>query len=288
MTTGAGGLPQAWADMTPEERDRRVAQFEGDCPKLPSGVLLYSRLAIAAAETGFWIVARKTNEHAHSFIGKPGYVPKGVSCKAKTAKDDCQALVDGTPRWIRSGGLVASPRLLPSAFAPGSLQGVLHVWHDFERRHLVPNDPEEYRLDTRPGSRHYGCLLKGTSWIHSDLDLFDVIKPASALSTAPNNERIRSEQLQGQTNLYTEYARIAGNKINLLMGAPVVQHGAQAQFGDFDSEALDVFAPDGRMFELRNRMFARGWYLLRWPGRAPVAALGRGDRLFEGARPYGT
>jgi hypothetical protein len=278
---------ESWDNMDDGERARRLTGFEAACQALPADVFLYSCVGRAARETGFWIVARKTNEDALPYIGKANYVPKSISCKPKTADQNATVTVNGAVRSLRTAGLVASPEVVPTAFSGGRLHTALWLWRDFARKHLGAADAEHYEVDTRPSSQHYGCLKKGTAWIHGDLDLFDVIKgsPLPA-SLGARNERIRTETLEGQTNRYTEYARVVGNKINMLVGAPMVQHGAQAQFGDFDSEALDVFAPDGRMFALPNRMTARAWYLLRWPGRTTVAALKRGDKLFEGARHY--
>jgi hypothetical protein len=255
-------------NMAANERDRRIVEYEAKLPPLQPGVLLYSRISSAARATNYWIVVRKTNKESLGYVGNPSYVPKGISCKAKTAKLSPMVQVDGQWVFARCAGLVADPTVVAAAFSQATQSDVLQLWQRFAREHMGPAAGLGYEVDLRATSRHYGCLMRNKKWIHGDLDLFDVIKPGSQ-----SLDRARSEVLDGARNLYSEATRIVGNKLNMLLGENMVQHGAQAHYGGFDSEALDVFAPDGRMFELPNRTFARGWYLLRWPGRFPAAGL---------------
>ena len=279
----AHGTVERFKTMGPDERVGKLAAFEAQLPRLAANVRLYQCLGRVANETGYWIVARRTNPEALPYIGNPMYTPKGISCKAKTAKHNGTATVGGRLITTSTAGLVTDPTLVPTAFGPGALPQALPLWHAFAREKLGTSSAFGYSVDHRPGSRHYGCLMKHGKWVHGDLDLFDVVKPA-AVGARP--DRIRHETVEDEKNVYSEATRIIGNRINATIGAPIVQHGAQAHYGDFDSEALDVFAPDGRMFALPTRTHARGWYLLRWPGRASAAALRNGDVLFRGAEPF--
>ncbi len=65
-----------------------------------------------------WIILREPNELSDRWIGRAGYKPKRVTCKAKSADDPVHPL----------GGLVVDPKLCPDAFASQSLTTVLETW----------------------------------------------------------------------------------------------------------------------------------------------------------------
>src|SRR5271156_2274451 len=64
----------------------------------------------AASHFQVWILVRRTNVASLKYIGKPGYIPKRIDCKAKTADLDKTNL--------KLAGLVVSPIVHPKSFKP--------------------------------------------------------------------------------------------------------------------------------------------------------------------------
>jgi len=67
----------------------------------------------AARHFQVWILVRRTNVASLQYIGQPGYIPKRIDCKAKTADKD-------VPPY-KLAGLVVDPNLQGNAFSPGRL-----------------------------------------------------------------------------------------------------------------------------------------------------------------------
>jgi hypothetical protein len=92
----------------------------------------------AAREFNVSILVRRTNQQSIQYIGKPGYVPKPLTCKAKTAKKNIY--LGG--RLIRCAGLVVDPRIngFNQAFESSSQhRSAIDVWNKEFRMRLAPD-----------------------------------------------------------------------------------------------------------------------------------------------------
>ncbi len=71
-----------------------------------------------AEQFGCWIGVREPNPLADKWIGKSGYVPKGLNCKAKTSDNPA----------FRFAGLVVDPTARPEAFTKETLPDAKDTW----------------------------------------------------------------------------------------------------------------------------------------------------------------
>lgn len=253
--------------LSPADRDQRALAYEGKLLAFAvGGNPVYRAVQQVAGRMQAWIVTRKTNEASFQYVGRSGYTAKDITCKPKTADRDNRVAWTRHYQSMRTAGLVASPTVCPAAFSsPARLNQAREIWKMFERGYLTGN--HGYEVNLREGSAHYGCLRRNHMFVHGDLDLFDVIRTPKPTGEP---ERIHQEQIDLETNRYTAVTRLAGNLINGALQCKVVLHGAQAHYGSFDDQGVQVFAPDGRTFELASTVQARLWYATRWPGRVPV------------------
>src|SRR5438132_13968201 len=74
----------------------------------------------AAQQCTCWIGLREPNPLADKWIGKPGYIPKGENCKAKTADNPS----------FQFAGLVVAPTLRPEAFRRETLSAAIDAWEN--------------------------------------------------------------------------------------------------------------------------------------------------------------
>lgn len=219
------------------------------------------------------IMVRRLNPASLPFVGKQGYMPKSIFCKAKTAKNN--VIVPGTGQMSNIAGLVADPTLpgILAGFAPSS--DAEKWWHKFlaqlgvkslRKVDLYSKLPEErggfYTVQDEVSQPHYGALiycpfipsdlnqftlstyyLTNRFFIHGDYDLYGLI---------PTDERemrlVTRGQLLGQANFYTPLLQPVQNFINQRIGLPMVQHGSQENIGHSD-DSVDIFWPDGRISE---------------------------------------
>ena len=113
---------------------------------------------LAAARFKVWILVRRGNPESLQWIGREGYIPKPLDCKAKTADrpgTDC-------------AGLVVDPGRRPDAFSPDKLKKAREEWAKFEnqlyifdKEHLQKNHQADragkhYTLQLESGQKHYG------------------------------------------------------------------------------------------------------------------------------------
>ena len=274
--------------------ERLIRAYEDQLPQLDREIALYKAASRTAETYKMWIVARQTNKSSLEYIGNPNYCSKDITCKAKTAQYRSMARVDenvlkkndrtyseavnrrdaatrteGDAKKLTivssSAGLVANPHILEDAYDRERHEKVKKTWDEFASEYLGAQGKEGYEVDMNPKSNHYGCLMKNKKWVHGDLDLFDVIMVDRFTGQAKNGHDIFPEK--GSVNTYRSPTRLAGEKINNLLGTRMVHHGAHIIFKGFESEGLDVFAPDGRLFELPNIFSALQWFSLRWPDR---------------------
>jgi hypothetical protein len=203
-----------------------------------------------------WILVRRGNAASKKWIGMPGYVPKLLDCKAKTADRDAPAR--------STAGLVASPILLPEAFSPERLQAARQEWTKFEPL-LYTFDPntniaqdmagKHYRIQMDSHHMHYGCVMYKPvfralgEYIHADYDLYAVVPfadPASNIRVSEkgfgNVDHTRSPNLRD----VQYFLKAAGILSGQDFGSPMIRHGEQETFKTDWNDKLDVFWPDGR------------------------------------------
>jgi hypothetical protein len=111
----------------------------------------------AAKQFNVWILVRRTNVASLPYVGSPGYTPKRIDCKAKTADMDVAQ--------YKLAGLVVDPNLQPRAFKPEKLSKAKTFWEAMKS--LLGST---YLVDTDTKSKHYGALKLQGSYIHGDYD----------------------------------------------------------------------------------------------------------------------
>jgi hypothetical protein len=223
-----------------------------------------------AREKNVWLLVRFTNSKSLRWAGNDNYIPKPISCKAKTADRDTDA------RQI--AGLVADPNIHGDKFTGKKAHEALAYWNEFRDAHLQPDYRQTgrgtsgYTVDIDQRSRHYGCVQRNGKYIHADYDLLDIIdakdpKPndviESILDDAPHNYSPRFPEIQ-QT-------------LNGRMDTPMVQHGGEAQFTHLNEQPIHVFfprsGPNGEDYSLNdpviwlNKLTAEHWYQEWFGGR---------------------
>ena len=197
-----------------------------------------------------WILVRETNAKSLEFVGLPGYVPKPISCKPKTAKLGANA------------GLVVDPTVLPGAFEPAKLPATVDLWKKFAAHHL---GKDGYQVDNGPNSQRRGCLMLNGKYIYGDYDLYDIVIPEQARRNLASVEVLEGERHSRGPRLL-EVQRWINNQI----GVPMVQHGGEAQYTDHSEQALDVFGPAGEQLKLPNKTAIVSWYNEIFGGRKTI------------------
>jgi hypothetical protein len=203
----------------------------------------------AARHFQVWILVRRTNVASLQYIGRPGYVPKRIDCKAKTADLD-------VPPY-KLAGLVVDPTIQPKAFSPGRVAKAKDSWTAMKS--LVG---AVYQVDSDSKSKHYGCLKLQGSYIHGDYDLYDIIDV-----TQPHRNLAAVETLLGQPHRRGAKVLPVQEFINSRIGSPMVQHGGEAQYADHSEQSIDAFGPNGEDVTILNEFSVRSWYENRFGGR---------------------
>jgi len=238
----------------------------------------------AAVHFKVWILVRRGNSASLEWIGKRGYTPKPLDCKAKTADRNVES--------FRCAGLVASPILMPAGFTPSKLQSALEEWPKFLPL-LYTFDPKNprsnldadkagkhYTLQLDKSDKHYGCVMykpvfrAQAEFIHADYDLYAVV-PAD---DPKSNVFVRELGMGGQPHSRSQrlydvqyFLKAAGILKGQDCGSPMVRHGEQETFKTDWDEVLDVFWPDGRdPSELIGSAKVQEFYLTTLQGRRQV------------------
>lgn len=224
----------------------------------------------AAGHFQAWILLRRGNPHSKKWIGRPGYIPKLLDCKAKTADFDVNG--EGS-----TAGLVVSPILLPAAFGPVKHQKALAEWTKFEP-HLYSFDTHDprtnltadrsgkhYTIQMDKKHKHYGCVIFKPvfralgEYIHADYDLYAVV----SFSDPKSNDRVRETGFGGEPHTRSRYQydvqyflKAAGVLPGQSSGVPMVRHGEQETFKTDWDDILDVFWPDGKSISSLNGSLA--------------------------------
>jgi hypothetical protein len=227
----------------------------------------------AAKHFQVWILVRGTNTASLPYIGRPGYYPKPIDCKAKTADRDLGQ--------YRLAGLVADPNQHPKAFGPGKLPKAVAIWDKFQKELGGPlfaygkgpnpgmTGRRGFNLDTNPRSAHFGCLTLNRLYLHGDYDLYDIIDPKNPLS----NEAIE-EMLYGVRHMRSPLLQPIQDWINARIGVQVVQHGGEMQFADHSEQTVDGFLPSGDTFTAETLRGIREIYQIALEGRQPLGKKG--------------
>lgn len=213
--------------------------------------------AQVAHDLGLWILVRRTNPASLKYIGRPGYVPKPIDCKAKTADRD-------VGRW-QLAGLVADPTLCPEAFGAAKLVKARNIWTTFSLEQNIGRPGARYAVITDKLNRHFGAVTLQGSFIHGDYDLYDIVDPEQAQRNLAAVESSAGQPHMRGPNLYKVM-----NAVNAQIGSPVVQHGGEMQYTDHSEQAIDVFGPEGEECTILNEFSVRGWYRERFSGRRPI------------------
>jgi hypothetical protein len=229
----------------------------------------------AAAKLDLWVLVRGTNAASLAYIGKPGYVPKPITCKPKTA--------DLNVPPYRTAGLVVDPELHRAAFEEHSKYNkAIYHWQKFLRQHDLPRLAPEgrrdirldygvrprggssrYRIDVDTQSPHYGCVTYDGKFIHGDYDLYDIIDPAN-----PKLNEGRRETIDGETNIAHPRLDDVKRVVNGLIGVEMVLHGAAMQLEDHTKQTIELFGPrPGDRLTFHHRDEIRRWYRGLFEGR---------------------
>ena len=187
-----------------------------------------------ADQCGCWIGVREPNPLADNWIGKSGYVPKGLACKAKTSDNPA----------FRFAGLVVDPTARPEAFKKETLAEARETWaKKFLKGGRIP--PGFTCAESGP---ERGLVKIGGAAIYADYDLMAINR---------SNERgewLVTDQAQ-QAQLYAKVEPL----LRKGFGVPMVQHPTEFMWaegvGAREFEWVLWFGP-GRRFN-------------RWPSSMP-------------------
>ena len=221
------------------------------------------------------ILVRATNPDSLRYVAQPGFYPKPIDCKAKTA--DNNAHINAHKIYSRTAGLVVDPTIVgPKAFRENKYRKALESWTDF----LADKSPNErtkrvyrrrgtskgfYSVDLDLESPHYGCLLISPDtmkqgfetadhatpgwrrdrmqYLHGDYDLYAVID-----ADKPDSPTLKNKIL-GIDNFYSPREPEIAEFINRGIGAPMIQHGEQYRY-KHQGDKLYVFYPFGGKYQL--------------------------------------
>lgn len=217
----------------------------------------------AARHFDVYILVRRTNPASLAYVGRAGFAPKRLDCKAKTADRDVH--LPGRGR-IQCAGLVVDPTVTgPGAFSAGGkfekalkewarfsakqLTDELRSWEGQQRLTYVPRGGL-YFVDLDPDSPRHGCvkftsssLISAAQHVHGDFDLYGIV-PARDPAT---NVRVEERRLGYRHARSPEFLDVQ-IYVNRRLGVPMVLHGAQESYAStHEEDALDVFHPDGRV-----------------------------------------
>jgi hypothetical protein len=227
-----------------------------------------------ARKENVWLLARLTNPKSLKWAdqkrwGNDKYIPKPISCKAKTANNDKDVR-------YQIAGLVADPYKHCDKF--DDARNAMKYWDEFRTAHLEPDynvtgmGRDGYSVDVDPGSDHYFCVQRDGKYIHADYDLLDIIDAAN-----PRLNEILEEVLDGAPHKYNPRFPEIQRALNTRMDTPMVQHGGEAQFTSLNEQPIHVFfprfGPNGEDYSQYdpiiwlNKLTAERWYQDWFGGR---------------------
>ena len=185
-----------------------------------------------------WILVRGTNKASLRFIGKSGYSPKPVECKAKTADQGGE-----------KAGLVVCPILDPNAFSKGTkTEKALAAWADFAGEKWSQDTPlaglpTGFDIETAKTS-YYGCVRKNGMYLHGDYDLYDVVDPEDPTGGSRVEKLISGVPVSYSANSLAAH-RALNARFQKTCNANLVQHGDQLSYADHTDDLIIAFPPEG-------------------------------------------
>ncbi|HUS04976.1 MAG TPA: hypothetical protein VMZ52_01680 [Bryobacteraceae bacterium] len=206
----------------------------------PQDKLIFASAA-ADPPLKLWILVRRTNPASLSYIGRPGFTPKRIDCKAKTAEEG------------KIAGLVVDYSIHKDLFSPKKQTDAERCWEAFQEVLHAPKS--SYAVNRTPASEYFGCVTLGGSYIHGDYDLYDLIDPLQA-----RRNLAACETMLGMPHRRGPYFLRVQEFVNTRIGVDMVQHGGEAQYADFSEQSIDVFGPNREQCTILNEYSVRGWY----------------------------
>src|ERR1700704_3995798 len=100
----------------------------------PQDQLIFASAA-ADPPLKLWILVRRTNPRSLPYIGRPGFTPKRIDCKAKTAEDG------------KVAGLIVDYEIHKELFGEKKRESAEHCWEAFQEVLHAPNSP--YSVDKK-------------------------------------------------------------------------------------------------------------------------------------------
>jgi hypothetical protein len=235
----------------------------------------------AAHHYKLWILLRqsKTVVKERGYIGKKGYVPKRLDCKAKTADRDVRLPGLGEKK---TAGLVVNAMLdeMADAFdGADHLRRAKDYWWKFKTHCYFPRPGENltyfpggkfYSVQMDRSHAHFGCVMfsawsnvANASYVHSDYDLFGMVREDDPAA----NVRVPERRLGEAHNRGREFFDVQ-HFLNRRMGVAMVLHGEQEKYSDDVNDVLDVFWPDGVTVKtVRGAADIRNLYQTTFKGR---------------------
>jgi hypothetical protein len=223
-----------------------------------------------------WILVRQTNPESLKYIGVPGFRPKPINCKAKTASRNFQT--PSAPNGVYElAGLVVDPFLCPYAFVDPAVRPGESRYAKQKRKLLSAQDfwlrfapglkfPPGYALVNDPSSPHYGAVTLHGDFVHGDYDLYDIVQPGEE-----TRNQARYEILDGEPHMRGELFDSVQPFLNTILGVDMILHGGEMQYaGKHSRQAIEVFSPDGVWCRLLDRGMVVRFYKTAFKGRKPL------------------
>ena len=181
-----------------------------------------------------WIGLREPNPLSDKWIGRPGGVPKPLSCKGKTADNST----------FPFAGLVVNPLLCPQAFTPASLGAATEAWKNkfLEKGGRLPAG---YTC-VEDGPEKGLVKLRG-SYLFADFDLMSLVR-----ATEDGKFLFTSEEELKDLFVAVQL------ELNRGLRVPMIQHSVEFLYKEVGAREFEYvlwFGP-GRRFN-------------RWPSSMP-------------------
>lgn len=260
---------------------------------MPQPPMLATHLPVFSAAARLYnvhILVRRTNLMSLQYIGKPGFSPKRLDCKAKTADLDYTHPQFGP---MRTAGLVVDPHVTGQQVykSAGKYAEALKEWGkigahlvvelatpEAQRRPLYFTKGRNYFVELNPQSGRYGCvkfhtyLSTAATYVHGDFDLYGIVRaddPARNVAVGEFMLATPDEVKAGNANHFRSPELLdVQTFVNSRIGAPMILHGAQEGYKDHHSdEAIDIFHPDGTITAAENGQQIAELYATVFQGR---------------------
>lgn len=255
---------------------RKISDIDAGNYIHPDHVLTFKRVA---KHYRVWILVRQYNPASGDYIGKSGYQPKRLDCKAKTAGIDLPMKTPYSGKY-KLAGLVVDPEIQPKAF-PG--RDVSKAWKDFQANYYKPSAGEDraylptgktYTVQLDPAHKHYGCIVNtrvggqihpnNFIYVYGDYDLYGIVSEDD-----PSNNVFATGVWFGKFHHAKgkEFFDVQ-NLLNIGTGIVMVLHGSQEKYSAHTDEDIVVFWPDGQTItECKGRNEIERMYRDTFEGR---------------------